>query len=437
MGGRMLTRKSARNGSFILNRIGQPTGLGLVLLALLFIGFSPARLLAADCNAAAPEPIAYVNLPGSPFQAISTPDGCWLFAGLVKGSSSHPEAGLAVLRRAGGKVSLERTLAAKELSAKDAVLGMVLTHDGKLLIATTDTGIAFLNVDALISGKGSALLGEFSDGPNAASIYVNVTADDHFAFVSDEAQNTITVVDLAKARTNGYSVSSIVGRIPTGIAPIALTFSPDGRLLYSTSEIAMNNWGWPNTCPLESPQPSKPDLRQPEGAIFVIDVAKAAITPESSVVAKVPTGCVPVRLVLSPDGERAYVSLRDENALAVFESGKLVSDPAHAQIAHVPVGTAPVGVAVVNSGKSILVTNSNRFAGGDSDHQSVNIIADQLTANPDGAVVGQIPAGAFPRELHVTQDGQTLLLTNFNSGTLELVDLTRLAAFEQKTADSH
>ena len=419
------------------NMIGRQTRLGLILPALLFYCFSPAPSLAADCNAAAPEPLAYVNLPGSPFQAISTPDGCWLFASLANGSSSHPEAGLAVLQRAGGKVSLERTLPAKRLLAKAAVLGMVLTHDGKLLIATTDTGVAFLDVDKLISGKGAALLGEFSDGPNAASIYVNVTADDHFAFVSDESQSTITVVDLAKARTNGYSISSIVGRIPTGIAPIALTFSPDGRLLYSSSEIAMDSWGWRSTCPLEEPQPSKPDLRQPEGAILVIDVAKAETTPESSVVAKVPAGCVPVRLVLSPDGKRAYVSLRDENALAVFDSGKLVSDPAHAQIARVPVGTAPVGVAVVNSGKSILVTNSNRFAGGASDDQSVNIVSDQLIATPDRAVVGQIPAGAFPRELDVTSDGRTLLLTNFNSGTLELVDLTRLAAFEQKTAETH
>jgi len=426
--------KNAESISSMVNVIGQPTRLDLVLLALLFICFSPARLLAVDCNAAAREPLTYINLPGDPFQAISTPDGCWLFASLVKGSSNPSEAGIAVLRRSDGIISLKRTLTAKELLAKRAVLGMVLTHDGKLLIATTDTGIAFLNVDALISGNGSALLGEFSDGPNAASIYVNVTADDHFAFVSDESQNTITVIDLGKAKSNGYSISSIVGKIPTAIAPIALTFSPDGGLLYSTSEIAIDGWGWPNTCPLEEPQPSKPDLRQPEGAILVIDVAKAETNPESSVVAKVPAGCVPVRLVLSPDGERAYVSLRDENALAVFDAGKLVSDPAHARIARVPVGTAPVGVAVVNSGKLILVTNSNRFAGGVSDHQSVNIVADQLTATPDQAVVGQIPAGAFPRELHLTQDGQTLLLTNFNSGTLELVDLTRLAAFEQKTA---
>lgn len=421
----------------MMNVIGQPTRLSLILPALLFSCFSPTRSLAADCNAAARKPLTYVNLPGNPFQAISTPDGCWLFASLDYGSLDHTYAGIAVLQRAHGNVSLKRTLAAKELLAKYAVLGMVLTHDGKLLLATTDTGVAFLDVNRLISGKGSALLGEFSDGPNAGSVYVNVTADDRFAFVSDESQYTITVIDLARARRSGYSNSSIVGRIPTGIGPIALTFSADGSLLYSTSEIAIADWGWPNTCSQEQLQPSKTDLRQPEGAVLVIDVAKAEITPETSVVAKVPAGCVPVRLVLSPNGQRAYVSLRDENALAVFAAGKLVSDPAHAQIAHVPVGTSPVGVAVVNSGKLILVTNSNRFAGGENDRQSVNIVADQLIATPDRAVVGQIPAGAFPRELHVTQDGRILLLTNFNSGTLELVDLTRLAAFEQKTAETH
>ena len=433
----MRINRYRRRRPSILNVIGQSASFGLVLPALLFVCFSPARSLAADCNAASPEPLAYVTLPGNPFQAIVTPDGCWLFASLAKGSSNHSAAGIAVLRRTGGKVSLARILAADQHLAKDGVYGMVLTHDGKLLIATTDTGVAFLDVDHLRSGKGSALLGEFSDGPNAGSNQVNVTPDDRFAFVSDEAQQRITVIDLAKARSNGYSISSIVGRIPTGYLPIALTFSPNGRLLYTTSQIAMDDWGWPETCTPEQPQPSKPDARRPEGAILVIDVAKAETTPENSVIAKVPAGCVPVRLVLSPDGERAYVSIRHENALSVFETGKLVSDPAHARVARVPVGKAPVGVAVVNSGKTILVTNSNRFAGQENDHQSVNIIAAQLIGNPDRAVVGQIPAGAFPRELRVTEDGRTLLLTNFNSATLELVDLTRLAAFEHTSGEAH
>lgn len=44
------------------------------------------------------------------------------------------------------------------------------------------------------------------------------------------------------------------------------------------------------------------------------------------------------------------------------------------------------------------------------------------------AVIGNVPAGAFPRELRATADGQTLLVTNFLSRTLELVDLTRLTS---------
>jgi hypothetical protein len=44
-----------------------------------------------------------------------------------------------------------------------------------------------------------------------------------------------------------------------------------------------------------------------------------------------------------------------------------------------------------------------------------------------GAVVGTIPAGAFPRELRLTSDLRTLLLTNFTSSSLEIIDLARLS----------
>jgi DNA-binding beta-propeller fold protein YncE len=50
------------------------------------------------------------------------------------------------------------------------------------------------------------------------------------------------------------------------------------------------------------------------------------------------------------------------------------------------------------------------------------------------AVLGTIPAGTFPRELRVTEDGRTLLVTNFNSSTLELVDLARLPLRSTVTA---
>ena len=212
--------------------------------------------------------------------------------------------------------------------AKDAVLGMVLTHDCKLLIATTDTGIAFLNIDALISGKGSALLGEFSDGPNAASIYVNVTADDHFAFVSDESQNTITVVDLAKAGRNRYSISAIVGQNTrlhcshrSDILPllqVALFHQRDchsilrvaqylltGRAFSVMSEFAASPGlhTESSTCPRP-----KPLLKAPSSL--------------SSLPSVCPFDWFCRRSIL-----RAYVSRRDEDPSAVFETVKFVSYP--------------------------------------------------------------------------------------------------------------
>ena len=42
------------------------------------------------------------------------------------------------------------------------------------------------------------------------------------------------------------------------------------------------------------------------------------------------------------------------------------------------------------------------------------------TSDGARAVLGTIPAGSFPREFYVTEDGGTLLVTNFNSDTLEL-----------------
>jgi DNA-binding beta-propeller fold protein YncE len=51
--------------------------------------------------------------------------------------------------------------------------------------------------------------------------YLNVTADGKFLFVSNEAAQTISVVDLEYDRES-------IGTIPVGVGPIALTFSKDG-----------------------------------------------------------------------------------------------------------------------------------------------------------------------------------------------------------------
>jgi DNA-binding beta-propeller fold protein YncE len=166
----------------------------------------------------------------------------------------------------------------------------------------------------------------------------------------------------------------------------------------------------------------------PQGAILVVDVERALKDPARSVIAAVGAGCSSVRLVLSPPpaADRAYVSARNSNALLVFDRAKLLGDPGHSLVATVPVGTAPVGVAVVDSGRAIVVTNSNRFGGsGAADKPSLSVIDASKVGDGAGAVIGSIPSGSFPREMRVTADGKTLVLTNFASHSIELIDLPR------------
>jgi DNA-binding beta-propeller fold protein YncE len=129
--------------------------------------------------------------------------------------------------------------------------------------------------------------------------------------------------------------------------------------------------------------------------------------------------------VLSPDGERAYVSSRGTNDLLVFDTQRLRTDTAHALVAVVPVGTAPVGIAVIDSGRKVIVTSSNRF-GAPTDPQDLTVVDATRVSEGRGAVIGSISVGAFPRELRVTADGRTLLLTNFGSQSLQVIDINRL-----------
>jgi DNA-binding beta-propeller fold protein YncE len=161
--------------------------------------------------------------------------------------------------------------------------------------------------------------------------------------------------------------------------------------------------------------------------IFVIDVARARIDPAQSVIATVRAGCSPVRLVVSPAGDVPYVSARNSDALLAFETRKLLSDPAHALTSTIPVGRAPVGVALIEGGRRLVVANSNRFSGNADSPQSLAVIDVGKLAAGAAAVVRSIPAGSFPRELSLTADERTLLVTNFSSRTVEFVDPTRLA----------
>jgi DNA-binding beta-propeller fold protein YncE len=326
--------------------------------------------------------------------------------------------GVAVLRRNGNDdIKLIRVV-----RVESSPSGMVLTHNGKMLIAADDEFVVFLDVQKMMNGGSDAILGFLRDQRDSGSIYVNVTRDDKYAFVSDENAASITVIDLEKARTRGFDEKAIVGKIPTGEAPIALTFSPDERLLYTTSEGALKEWDWPAKCKPEGEDPATAKIKLPEGAIVVVDVDKAKSDPANAVRARVPVGCSPVRMSIMPDGASVWITVRNNDAVAGYDTTKLLSDPEHARIGWVPVGRAPVGLTITGGGKYVVNTNSNRFASNPNTAQTLTVIDPKRAADGAAAVVGSIEAGAFPREFGASPDGKTIFLANYLSNTLEVID---------------
>lgn len=390
-----------------------------LLTANAFTAWAQAPADATGCNQPASKAITLVDVPGRPFEPIPTRDGCWIFVSFMGTPTLRP--GIAVFRRNGGKIARVRIV-----GVDGDPTGMVLTHDGRLLIVANGEGVETFDAALLISGQGKSLIGSISDGAGSGSIYANVTTDDRFLFVSDERTQTITVINLEKGRSSSFNQDDVVGKIPVANSPISIEFSADGKYLFATSEVARRDYGWKLECKPEGPNASSSGQDWPQGVIHVVDLARAEREPAHSVLGNVPAGCSSVRLVLSPKGDVAYVTARNSNAVLAFDTAKLVNDPAHALKGWERIGSAPVGVAVFDDGRKIVATNSNRFAGRTDDKQFLSVIDAANLSTGAPALLGTIPAGAFPRELRVTADGSTLLLTNFSSSTLEIIDLERL-----------
>ena len=367
----------------------------------------------AAATAQTGRPITTVTLPGSPFGIAPTGDGQWVFVALTQ-----PPA-IAVLHPAANRINLVRTV-----SLDEPPTGIALTHDGQLLIAAAGPLVYFLDAGKLASGVSLPLVGAITDGANAGSVDVNVSPDDALAFVADENLQQLTVIDLNRARSNGFPASAIVGRIPTGEAPTQILLSADGQWLYVTGEAAPPAWGWPSACTQEG-QTAIQTLVNPQGAITVANVARAAADPANSVVANAPAGCSPVRMAASPAADRLYVTARNNNAVLAFDTSRLISDPAHALLGSAPVGAAPVPVAVFEAGRLVLAGNSNRFQGPNTPSTLSLLDAAQI-AMGGNALLSTIPAGAFPRTLVLSPDRKTLYLANYGSNSLEAIDVASI-----------
>ncbi len=350
---------------------------------------------------------SFLSMPGTPFGVVTTSNGRFAIVSSPSGSVID----VVLLRSATPSI-----VHAIRLAHGATPLGLALTPNGHYLLVASNAGVVVLSVARVERGERDAELGSLSE-PNrtgggvagGGAIEVTTAADGRYAFVSLEDQGSVAVFDLGAAIADRFRGSHLVGLIRLGVAPVGLAVSPDGRWLYATSE-----FGGPGL-----------SLHNGIGSVSTIDVLRAVHGPAGSVIASLPAGCNPVRVATSPDGSIVWVTARASDELLAFSAAKLRQGSRDALLAAVRVGEAPVGLEPVDAGRHIVVADSNRFgAGGVRAGLTVVNTASMLAGRP--SIEGALAAGGFPRQMAITPDGQTLLVTDFTSGQLQAVRLAGL-----------
>lgn len=245
-----------------------------------------------------------VSVPGHPFASVAAPSGQWIFVSL---DGDQPGPGhIAVLQHTGASARLAHLIA-----VPNAPLGLALTHDGRLLVVADYSGVTVLDTARAEAGAANAVLGTIATGPRASTIEVAISPDDRYVFATNEFQNTMTVIDLRAALSDGFLPAAQVSVVPLDHDPVGMAFSPDGRYLYVTSEVsneAVNTYG-ESGLRLDSGTHAV-------GTLSVVDVAQAEQNSTNAVVGRVLAGCVPVRVALSASGNVTWVTARGEHRAA-------------------------------------------------------------------------------------------------------------------------
>ena len=349
-----------------------------------------------------------MSVSSSPFGVIYTPSGDRAFTsigtnlGVLDTSSFKP--------RLLQKVSLANTTGGDE-----GALGLDLTHDGRYILVAQGRGAVVLDVSKLSAGEENAIVGSLIGQDGDSAIEVTVSLDDRYAFVSQEygpnltaAIGGIQVFDLQKAFNTGFTASAYVGYLSLGQAVVGSRLSPDGRILYVTSEIVQQT-----------------NSSQPQGGLSIIDVPTLATDPAKALLGTVYAGCQPVRIALAPAGETVWVTARASNKLLAFDAAKLLDDRENALLTSVQVGISPVGVVFVDNGRRIITADSDRFNTTDAT-SGLSIIDTQAALGGPEDSLGSITTGPFPREFAVSPDGNTFLVTDYDSDQVQAVDIRTL-----------
>lgn len=354
------------------------------------------------------------NTSGHPEQAIWTPDGQHV---LVTVTRADLQSGVEVFRVNGTKFKRVAWQPLGDESAKGIAL---IPNTDLLAVGLSNAGVVFLSLNAVLQGNSDPHV--LSQGEHSGSSFLAVTPKGDHLFVSNETLHGGSIGIIAMRRDpKGHPVPEAVAQIPTPLRTAGITLSPNGSRLYAVNDVLGKDL--PEHVPghdipelgHENCAQNANDPARTNGGLFVIDAVKASAPPidyspqheRDATLRLVNAGCSPVREAISSDGRTLYVTARDDDAILVFDTAALERDPEHAFLRTITTnGLAPVGLALFDHDRKLLVANSDQVS-----DTAGNATVIDLTDPSKPKFLQTIKTGLFPRNITVSPDGRSLLLT--------------------------
>jgi serine/threonine-protein kinase len=352
----------------------------------------PADIINATTQLSNADPSA----PSHPFAVATTPNGKYTFVTLG--------GGLAVLKN--GDALMPKVVHTITMPGADK--GFQFSKDGKQLIVATNGG-AYVYSEAAAEQGQAQLLGKLESPGGNGAVQTAMSQDGKFLFVTLQSSTGVAVFNYAQAAASNFQQNGLVGVIPTGLQPVGIELSPDGQTMYVTSM-----------------QKKTPKVAQVGGIGFVsvISVQKAESNPRLAVQQTVTAGCDPVRVIITPDGKTAWVTVRESDALLAFDTAKMLSDPEHALIARVDICSNPIGESFAANHTRVVAACSDLDQNKNGKPGVAIVNTQAALAGSDKAYTGMVLTGGLPRQFTVR--GDALMVTNYGAGQLHAIDVNDL-----------
>jgi YVTN family beta-propeller protein len=127
-------------------------------------------------------------------------------------------------------------------------------------------------------------------------------------------------------------------------------------------------------------------------------------------IGQIPVGKGPAQVGFTPDGRLAFVSLSQDNSVAII-------DPLTRQVLRkLPVGQGPIQLYATPDSRLLLVANQGTPG---TPGQSLSVI-DLISLQRDAA---DIPTGKGPHGVVIAPDGQRAYVTNQYENTVSVIDV--------------